>query len=180
VHVVADLPADPQTAEVVQEREGTLDDPSLSAQAGAVFGVAACDQWPDAEFAYRSPVLVVVVSAVREDHVGASAGRPHLPPHRRHGFQQRDELGDVVAVTAGEREREREKSSGSAACSFAGRTSCSRCRRPASCHSARRRQHVISEPKPSSWGSCSQEIPVCSTSRMPCRTSRSSRRLRPG
>ena len=79
MHVVADLPADPQTAEVVQEREGTLDDPSLSAQTGAVLSVAACDQWPDAEFAYQSPVLVVVVSAVREDHVGASAGRPHLP-----------------------------------------------------------------------------------------------------
>jgi len=108
VHVVADLPADPQTAEVVQEREGTLDDPSLSAQTGAVLSVAACDQWPDAEFAYQSPVLVVVVCAVREDHVGASAGRPHLPPHRRHDFQQRDALGDVVAVTVGERERERD------------------------------------------------------------------------
>jgi hypothetical protein len=92
VHVVADLPADPQTAEVVQEREGTLDNPSLSAQAGAVFGVAACDQWPDAEFAYQSPVLVVVVSAVGEDHVGASAGPAARAPYRRHGFQQRDEL----------------------------------------------------------------------------------------
>lgn len=82
MHVVADLPADPQTAEVVQEREGALDDPSLRAQAGAVFGVAACDRWPDAEFAYQSPVLVVVVSAVREDHVRASAGpaiNDHLP-----------------------------------------------------------------------------------------------------
>jgi hypothetical protein len=175
VHVVADLPADPQTAEVVQEREGTLNDPSLSAQAGAVFGVAACDQWPDAEFAYQSPVLVVVVSAVREDHVGASAGPAALAPHRRHGFQQRDELGDVVAVATGERDSERdpgpvgdqvvlaaspapvnrtspslgppfsaltceesttarEKSSASAACSFASRTSCSRCHTPASCH----------------------------------------------
>jgi hypothetical protein len=108
VHVVADLPADPQTAEVMQEREGALDDPSLRAQAGAVFGVAACDQWPDAEFAYQSPVLVVVVSAVREDHVRASAGPAALAPHRRHGFQQRDELGDVVAVATGESDSERD------------------------------------------------------------------------
>ncbi|AOR29883.1 hypothetical protein BFF78_01225 [Streptomyces fodineus] len=37
--VVAYLPADVQAAKVVQEREGTLDDPPLGGQARAVLGV---------------------------------------------------------------------------------------------------------------------------------------------
>lgn len=74
----------------------------------------------------------------------------------------------------------REKSRASAPRSLARRTSCSRGHTPASDHSARRRQHVIPEPKPSSCGRCSQAIPVCSTNRMPWNTSRSGCRLRPG
>jgi hypothetical protein len=108
VHVVADLPADPQTAEVVQDSEGALGDPSLRAPTRAMLGVAACDQWPDSEFAHQPPVLAVVVSAVREEHAGAPSGPAALAPHRRHGVQQRDELGDVVAVAAGERDSERD------------------------------------------------------------------------
>jgi L-fuconate dehydratase len=49
-----------------------------------------------------------------------------------------------------------DQSSLSAACSSASRSSCRRCHTPASCHSASRRQHVIPEPNPSSWG---QELP---------------------
>lgn len=51
---------------------------------------------------------------------------------------------------------------------------------PASVHSARRRQHVMPDPKPSSCGRCSQQIPVCSTNRMSWNTSWSGCRLRPG
>ena len=43
VDVVADLPADAQPAEPVQQRDGLLDDPAVHAQAGAVFGAAAGD-----------------------------------------------------------------------------------------------------------------------------------------
>ncbi len=43
-----------------------------------------------------------------------------------------------------------------------------------------RRQQVIPEPKPSSWGRNSQRIPVYSTIRIPHSTLRLSRRLRPG
>ena len=92
---------------MVQEREGALDDPSLRAQVGAVFGVAACDQWPDAEFAYQSPVLVAVGAAVREDHGRASAGPAALAAHRRHRFQQRNRPRDIVVVAEGQRDRKR-------------------------------------------------------------------------
>nr|AQM75242.1 transposase [Streptomyces sp.] len=74
----------------------------------------------------------------------------------------------------------REKSRAFALRSLARRNSCSRGHTPASVHSARRRQQVMPEPKPSSCGRCSQEIPVCRTNRMPWNTSRSGCRLRPG
>ena len=43
VDVVADLPADAQPAEPVQQRDGPLHDPAVVAQAGAVRGAAAGD-----------------------------------------------------------------------------------------------------------------------------------------
>src|SRR3712207_5146691 len=54
-----------------------------------------------------------------------------------------------------------------------------RCRRshtPASCHSLRRRQQVIPEPQPISWGSISQGTPLLRTNRIPVRVARSSMR----
>jgi hypothetical protein len=50
---------------------------------------------------------------------------------------------------------------------------------PALCQSRRRRQQVIPEPQPISWGSISQGIPVLSTNRMPARQARSGMRGRP-
>jgi hypothetical protein len=64
VDVVADLPADPQAAEPVQVCKGALDDPALSAEAGAVLGATAGDQWFHAEAPDKAAVLVVVVAAV--------------------------------------------------------------------------------------------------------------------
>jgi hypothetical protein len=61
----------------------------------------------------------------------------------------------------------REKSKALALRSLARRTSYSRGHTPASVHSARRGQQVMPEPKRSSCGRCSYEIPVCSTNRMP-------------
>src|SRR3712207_217096 len=54
------------------------------------------------------------------------------------------------------------------------RCSCSHA--PASCHSLRRRQQVIPEPQPISWGSISQGMPLLRTNRMPVRAARSSMR----
>src|SRR6185503_5710422 len=51
---------------------------------------------------------------------------------------------------------------------------------PASFQSRSRRQQVIPEPKPSSWGKNRHGIPVYSTNRIPHSTRRSSSRRRPG
>ena len=53
---------------------------------------------------------------------------------------------------------------------------CSLSQTPASCHSRKRRQHVIPDPQPISWGSISQGMPLFSTKTIPVRAARSSMR----
>jgi hypothetical protein len=50
----------------------------------------------------------VVVAAVGGDPVGASARPANLAAHGWYPLDKRDELGDVVAVAAGDRPRERD------------------------------------------------------------------------
>ena len=50
----------------------------------------------------------MVVAAVGGDTVGPPARSADLAAHRRDVFDERDELGDVVAVAAGERPGERD------------------------------------------------------------------------
>jgi hypothetical protein len=53
---------------------------------------------------------------------------------------------------------------------------CSFSHTPASCHSLRRRQQVMPDEQPISWGSISQEMPLFKTNRMPVRVAHSSMR----
>jgi len=71
------------------------------------------------------------------------------------------------------------KSSLSALRNSASSNRCSRCHTPAACQSRSRRQHVMPLPKPNSWGSSSQGMPVRSTKRMPLRACSSLSRGRP-
>jgi hypothetical protein len=73
----------------------------------------------------------------------------------------------------------RDQSSCFADRSFLSSTACSWSHTPASFQAARRRQQVMPEPKPSSWGRYSHWIPVCSTNRIPHRACRSGTRGRP-
>ena len=93
---------------MVQPGEGALDDPADTPEGRAVFGLASCDLRGDPAPAQFAPVLVVVVAAVGSDTVGPPAGSANLAAHRRHALDQRDELGDVVAVAAGDRPGERD------------------------------------------------------------------------
>ncbi len=85
--IAATFVADEQSLEVVQPGEGALDDPAVSAQSGAVLGLAAGDDRFDAVLADESAVLVVGRSRGRRSHCrgGGAAGRavrspPALPP----------------------------------------------------------------------------------------------------
>src|SRR5437762_12480039 len=84
----------------MQPGEGALDDPADAAEPGAVLGLTACDLGGDAAAAGFAPVLVVVVAAIGDDTAGSLSRPPDLAAHRRHSLDQRDQLRDVVAVSA--------------------------------------------------------------------------------
>jgi hypothetical protein len=100
VDLVAAVVADEQPFEVVQPGEGALDDPAGAAEAGAVLGVATCDLGAHPSPSQFAAVLVVVVASVGEHAVRPFAGPPDLAAHRRDTLDERDKLGDVVAVAA--------------------------------------------------------------------------------
>ena len=108
--VVAAVVADEESFELVEPGEGAFDDPAVAAQAGAVFGLAAGDLRCDPALAELAAVLVVVVAAVSRDSVGPAAWAADLAADRWYPVDERDQLGDVVAVAAGERPGERDPS----------------------------------------------------------------------
>ena len=104
------LVAGSQAAEVVQVREAALDDPALGAQSGAVVAAAARDHGFDAALPEQPAVLVVVIATIGQDQVGLLA-RPAAFAGDRPGVQvveQRQQLGDVIAVAAGQRDGQRD------------------------------------------------------------------------
>jgi hypothetical protein len=108
VGFVAAVGAEQKPAAVVEPGEGALDDPAVASDAGAVFGLAAGDHRLDPAMPDQPAVLVVVVAAV-SDHAVRPPPRPAGPAADwRHLVEQREQLGDVVAITAGERPGERE------------------------------------------------------------------------
>lgn len=102
--------AGPQAAEGVQVRAAAFDDPALGAEPGAVFGAALCDDGLDPAGPEQSAVFVVVIAAVGEEAVGLATRAAGLAGDRSgvQQFEQRDQLRDVVAVAASERDRERD------------------------------------------------------------------------
>ena len=106
--VVAAVVADEQSLVVVEPGEGALDDPARFAEAGAVLGLAASDLRFDPAGSELAAVLVVVVAAVGGEALGASTRPADLAAYGRHTVDQRQQLGDVVAVAAGERPGERD------------------------------------------------------------------------
>ena len=108
VDVGAAVVADEQPFEVVEPGESALDNPAVAAEAGAVLGLAAGDLGSDPALAELPAVFVVVVAAVGGNPLGPSAGAADAAAHRRDPLDEWDQLGDVVAVAAGEREGERD------------------------------------------------------------------------
>jgi len=100
VDLVAAVVADEQPFVVVEPGEGALDDPAVVAESGAVLGLAASDLGFDPAGAELAAVLVVVVAAVGGDPVGPSAGSADLAADRWDTLDERDQLGDIVAVAA--------------------------------------------------------------------------------
>jgi hypothetical protein len=102
VDVSAAFVAGPEPLEGMQPGEAALDYPPLATQARAMGDPAAGDPRGDPALAELSAVDVVVIATVGEQLPRSPAGPPASTPDRWHGVDQRDELGDVVAVAAGE------------------------------------------------------------------------------
>jgi hypothetical protein len=100
--------ADEQSFELVEPGEGPFDDPAVAAQAGAVRGAAAGDLGLDPAAAELATVALVVVAAVSAQPVGPPAWPADLAAHRRHTVDERDQLSDVMAVSAGDRPGKRD------------------------------------------------------------------------
>ena len=67
-----------------------------------MLGLAVRDLWLDAALAQLATMAVVVVAAVGGDAFRTPAGPPDHAAHRGHGVDERDQLGDVVAIAARE------------------------------------------------------------------------------
>jgi hypothetical protein len=102
VDVVAAVGADEQSAAVVQPGDGALDDPAVAAEPGTVLCLAASDDRLDAALPDEAAVLV-------GDQRPRSPSRPTDPAaNRRYSVEQLEQLGDIVAVAAGERPGKRD------------------------------------------------------------------------
>ncbi|MDP9947383.1 hypothetical protein J2S51_000137 [Streptomyces sp. DSM 41269] len=107
MEVGASFVAGAESFELVQPGEGALDDPPHLAQSGAVGDAASGDQGFDAAFPQQAAVLVEVVAPVGIQAPGLAAWTSPPAPDRWDGVEQRQELGDVVPVAAGEGDGER-------------------------------------------------------------------------
>lgn len=100
VEVGVALPADAEPSELVQPGEAALHDPALATEPRAVLFAAPGDQGLNTPSAKLAAVLVVVIAPIGEQPVGASP-----LGERREAIDQGQELGDVVAVPAGQGDR---------------------------------------------------------------------------
>ena len=107
VDVGAAFVADEQSFHLVEPAEGAFDDPAVAAEAGAVAVVAVGEHGCDPALAERLPMLVGAVAAVAEQHFGSPPWSAGEAGDRRHTVEQRQQLGDVVAVAAGQRPGQR-------------------------------------------------------------------------
>lgn len=85
-----------------------------------------------------------------------------------------------TARTEAESTTARDQSILSAACKCVNKSRCSLAQTPAFCHFRKRRQQLMPQPHPNSWGKYSQGIPVMSTNKTPVNASRLPMGLRPG
>ncbi|MBE1601985.1 hypothetical protein H4687_008114 [Streptomyces stelliscabiei] len=108
VDVVASFPADAQSAEAVQPVDRPLDHVTEDAQAKAVWLASFGDDRADAAGPEQSAVCVVVVAAVGQERVGSAPAAADQTGHGGDCVEQGQELGDAVAVSAGQGHRERD------------------------------------------------------------------------
>lgn len=94
--------ADSQAFELMKPGEGALDDPPGAAQAGAMRGATPGDDRLDTALPQQAAVLDVVVAAVGIRPLGPVPWSAAQPTQTRYRVEQGQQLGDVMAVAAGQ------------------------------------------------------------------------------
>jgi hypothetical protein len=107
VYIVTPLISNSKSSELVKPRDGSLYNPSEDTQATSVLGVASGDYGSDAQPAKRFTVWLRVVSPVSDQDIGLASGTPRFAANRGNGFDQRNELRDIVCIGAGQYHSER-------------------------------------------------------------------------
>lgn len=94
--------ANAQSLGVVQPGDGTFDDPASFAKAAAMWFAAASNLGADAVGMQRLAILVVVVSTITVDDAWLGQWSTGLATDRRNRFDQRYQLGYVIAIGTGQ------------------------------------------------------------------------------
>ena len=204
----------------MKPRQGAFDDPARAAEATAVRRAAFGELSVNASAVEDIAVRLGIIPTVALHEGGLAPWTPRPAAQRRDAVHQRQQLGDVVPVGAGEEGRQRDpvgfgknvvlrsrltaigwvrssffpprsariealstraraKSNWPRWCKSASNTAWSRRQTPARCHRTSRRQHVLPDPHPISFGSICHGIPLRNTNRIPVNAARSGTRGRP-
>jgi hypothetical protein len=102
VNVGATLKANAKTTKVVEPCVSTLDHPAKIAEATAVLDPALCDHGLDAAFAKFPAMWFGVVAAIGVNDFGFLQRPATHAGNRRNRIDERQQLGDVVAVLSGQ------------------------------------------------------------------------------
>jgi hypothetical protein len=209
-----------ETAKTMEPGQRAFHDPPRAPKPTAMGRAALGELAIDAAAMQRVAMRLRIVASVALNQSRLVNGATGTAPEGWNRVDQRQQLGDVVAVGArqqrGQRDavrigenvvlRPRLTAIGWVRSSFfpprnarteplstrarvrsnwprwrnsASSTACSRRQTPARCHRTRRRQHVLPEPQPISFGSICHGSPLRKTKRMPVNAARSGTRGRP-
>ncbi len=102
VEVGPAFPTSPESLVAVQPGEAALHHPAMPAQPGTMDDASTGDARSDPAGAQHPPVLVVVIATIREQFPRQVGWPTTQPADRRNRVDQGQQLGDVVAVAAGE------------------------------------------------------------------------------
>ena len=108
MNVGAALPADTQSAKLMQPAQASLHHPTRLAESAAMLGIAMRQHRGDSPSAEFPPMGLGIVRAVALHAVRPTPRATGLAGNRRDVIHQRHQLGHIVTVRRGERERQRE------------------------------------------------------------------------
>jgi hypothetical protein len=101
MNICTPLIAYPQPAPLWQPRQGPFHHPAIDTQATSVSCPAFGQHGSDSPRSQLLPMGLRIIATIPLHTARPTSGAPTLPPHRRDGLQQGQQLGDIVPMRAG-------------------------------------------------------------------------------